>query len=365
MMQHIGARPHPNCACAPLIGTKAQNRVLRLVGGGAARQRSTLIRREKGTGMMERTMAMRVTNLRDLSDCVRGVTLVAADGAPLAPVTAGAHIDLHIPTPMPIIRQYSLTNAPGARDAYEIAVLREPRSRGGSAYIHSDLAIGDVLGVAGPRNHFAPFEGAPQSVLIAGGIGIAPIRSIALRLQAMGAPFSLHYAARSRASAAFADDLPGPSVATCFADEADLRLDLAALAARTDLRAHVYCCGPARMIDAFERAFASFPSEQRHRELFEAVHPPATGGGFEITLARSGRTLRVTPGETILEVARGAGAGVSFSCAEGVCGMCETRVLEGCPDHRDSVLTDAEQAAGDTMMICCSGSKSARLVLDL
>jgi len=325
--------------------------------------------------MTEQTRPMRVIGLRILSDRVRGVTLAPvsredADGA-FAAAGAGAHVDLHLPgrDGQPMIRHYSLIDAPDVEGAIEIAVLRADGGRGGSAYVHDGLALGDIVPVGGPRNLFAVVETAAQSVLIAGGIGIAPIRAIARRLTAAGKPWTLHYACRSRASAAFAAELEAEGAATCFADEGAARLDLVALAAAAPADAHVYCCGPERMIAAFSEAFASFPAEQRHLERFaagEIVLPEdGTGAAFEIVLARSGRSLRVGPGGTILAVARAAGAGVAYSCREGVCGMCETRVIEGVPQHHCSVLTETERAAGNTMMICCSRATSERLVLDL
>ncbi|GBQ18664.1 ferredoxin [Gluconacetobacter sacchari DSM 12717] len=324
--------------------------------------------RTREPAMTDPTQPMRVTMLRRMTPDILAVTLAPAEGAAPAPPPAGAHVDLHIPHPQgPLVRQYSLTGPPGHRP-YELAVLREAHSRGGSAFLHDRLAVGDVLAVGPPRNRFPACETAAHSILIAGGIGIAPIWSLAQRLTQCGRPWELHYAARGAAQAAFLPALLAQAhgrVTTCFRADGQPRLALSRLASACAADTHVYCCGPARMMTDFEAAFAHLPAAQRHREHFTPVAPPATEQGFELVLARSRRTLQVPPGRTILETVRGAGISAPFSCQEGVCGKCETRVIEGIADHRDSVLSPAEHARGDTMMICCSGAKSGRLVLDL
>ncbi|CAI9121604.1 PDR/VanB family oxidoreductase [Brytella acorum] len=318
--------------------------------------------------MTDPILPVRVTRLVALTHRILGITLKPENGASLTPVVAGAHIDLHIPCEQGLIRQYSLTNAPGTRDRYEIAVLLEPQGRGGSAWIHSHIAVGDRLEISAPRDRFALFEPAPHHVLIAGGIGIAPIWSLAQRLMQIGASWEMHYAAATENDAAFVAEIRkcGTSkLKTYFPQEGRARLSFEALAQACAPDSHVYCCGPARMMDDFDAAFGVLPQFQRHREHFAAVAAPAKGGNFEVVLARTGCTVQVGEGQTILEAVRAAGVSAIFSCAEGVCGMCETRLIEGVADHRDSVMTAEEQARGETMMICCSGAKTRRLVLDL
>jgi vanillate O-demethylase ferredoxin subunit len=250
-----------------------------------------------------------------------------------------------------------------------IAVLREPNGRGGSRRLHDDLQPGTLLRISPPRNHFPLEEAAPHSVLIAGGIGITPLRSMILRLEALQRPWQLHYCARSRASAAFVAELAALApqrVRFHFDDEQGGALpDLAGMIKSGGPGVHVYCCGPTPMLDAFVRTTAALPPEHVHLEYFSAKASAASEGGFEVELARSGLRLRIAAGQSILDAVLNAGIEVAHACAEGVCGSCETRVISGTPDHRDAVLSAHEQAANDRMMICCSGAKSAGLVLDL
>lgn len=318
--------------------------------------------------MTDPILQMRVTRLAALTPRILGITLEPESGTSLVPVLAGAHIDVRIPCDEGLTRQYSLTGAPGTRDRYEIAVLRELGSRGGSAWIHSQLSVGDTLEISAPRDRFALFEPAPHHVLIAGGIGIAPIWSLAQRLMQIGASWEMHYAAATAKDAAFVEEIRqcgAMRLKTYFSRDGQERLSFEAVAQTCATDSHVYCCGPARMMEAFDVAFGALPESRRHREHFTAVAAPATERSFEVVLARTRCTVQVGEGQTILEAVRAAGVSATFSCAEGVCGMCETRVIEGVADHRDSVMTADEQARGETMMICCSGAKTQRLVLDL
>jgi tetrachlorobenzoquinone reductase len=315
-------------------------------------------------------LSLRVRAMTWEAESVLGVELV-----PLAPNTllpsfdAGAHVDLHLPGD--VQRSYSLLNAPGERQRYCIAVNKDAASRGGSRWVHESLRPGAVLTVSAPRNNFALAESAPHSVFIAGGIGVTPILSMIRRLKALGRPWKLHYAARTRAHAAFADTLRelaegSGELEFCFDQEPGGRmLDLAAIVRSLPEGAHVYCCGPTGMLGAFESAVAGLPPERVHVEYFAAKEAAATAGGFRVTLQRSGRAIDVHPGQTILDSLIAAGVEPPWSCREGVCGTCETRVLAGIPDHRDLVLSAADHAANDRMMVCCSGAKSATLVLDL
>jgi len=288
----------------------------------------------------------------------------------LPPVVAGAHINLQLQPGL--LRSYSLLNAPGERQRYNIAVNRDAHSRGGSRHLHTQVRPGDVLEVSPPANNFPLDEAAPHSLLIAGGIGITPILAMARRLSALGRPWQGVYAARSRASAAFVPTLQaladeaGAGMQLHFDDEHGGRpLDLAAVVAAAPHDAHLYCCGPLPMLGAFEAASAGWPRPQVHLEYFAAKDAPATAGGYTVTLQRSGRSVAVLPGQSLLASVRSLGIEPPYSCEQGICGTCEVRVLAGTPDHRDLVLSDAEKAANDRMMICCSGAQSATLVIDL
>lgn len=320
---------------------------------------------------MQDTLTLRLRAMTWEAEGILGLELVpAAPGAPLPAFTAGAHIDLHLPGGP--VRSYSLLNDPAERHRWCVAVHRDPASRGGSRQVHEQLRPGQLLTVSPPRNHFPLDEGAPLSVLIAGGIGITPLLCMVRRLTALGRPWVLHHAARTRAHSAFGDELQalaaqgGGTLHRVFDQEPGGRMiDIAALVADLPDGAHVYCCGPAGMLAAFERATAGLPPERVHLEYFAAKDAPAASGGFSVKLRRDGRTVPVPPGQSILDALAAIGAEPPWSCREGVCGTCEVRVLEGVPDHHDMVLSPAQRDANDRMMVCCSGAKSPLLVLDL
>jgi ferredoxin-NADP reductase len=315
-------------------------------------------------------MQLVVRSRTPIAQDILSLELALPDGAELPTFTAGAHIDLHLPNGLN--RSYSLVNDPAERHRYVIAVNREIGGRGGSAFVHDVLKPGDAVEVTGPRNNFALVEDAPELLLIAGGIGITPLYCMIQRLERIGQPWRLFYAARSRDKAAYLPELhaleaaaPG-CVRLYFNDEhAQRPPEMAAIVATTSPDAHLYCCGPAPMLAAFLDATSDRPESRIHVEYFSAAHEAATEGGYTVELARSGRSFHIPEGKTILNVLLEAGVNVDYSCEEGTCGTCETAVIEGEPDHRDSWLTPAERAAGKTMMICCSGSKSRKLVLDL
>lgn len=286
-------------------------------------------------------------------------------GGELPPFTAGAHIDLHLGNGL--IRSYSLLNPQTERHRYVIGVQKDAATRGGSKWVHENVRAGGILTIGGPRNNFPLAEHAERSILFAGGIGITPILSMVERLSALQRPWQLYYCARSRAGAAFVERLQSrPGVHFNFDGEPGGRmLDMAPIVQSAGATTHFYCCGPLGMLSAFEAATAGLPGERVHVEYFSAKEPPAQTGGFTVVLARSGRQIRVPAGKTILDALLDAGIDVPFSCKEGVCGTCEAPLLEGIPDHRDLILTKEEQAANRSMMICCSGAKTDRLVLDL
>lgn len=298
-------------------------------------------------------------------ESAEGVALIElASDRPLPRWAPGAHIDVLLPSGD--ARQYSLSGAPG--DAtWRIGVLREPDGRGGSEWIHDTLEVGTTVRVAGPRNHFE-FSPSPGTayLFIAGGIGITPIAAMMSAAKAAGVEYALEYAGRSRRTMALIDELvdahPG-RVRIHAADEGD-RLDLAGLFA--DLRPFTttYCCGPARLIEAVEVAARG---RQLKVERFEPkeLGAPVLQEPFEVELAFSGITVEVPPERSVLEVVEEAGVLVLSSCKEGTCGTCETRVMAGEIDHRDSILTADEQDANDVMYICVSRAAGPGLMLEL
>ncbi len=292
------------------------------------------------------------------------------EDGPLPPFTAGAHIDLHLSSG--IVRSYSLLNAQTERHRYVIAVQKDRASRGGSLWVHDKLGPGDLIKISPPRNNFALAEDAPQSILIAGGIGITPILGMVRQLNAMRRPWRLHYCTRTRAGTPFIEELealaandPGEVRFNFDEEPGGAMLDLGAVVADAPANAHLYCCGPLPMLAAFEAATANLPREQVHVEYFTAKEAPATDGGFTVVLVKSKLEVKVRAGQSILNAIFQAGIDHPSSCLEGICGACETAVVEGIPDHRDLVLTESEQKANRTMMICCSGCKGDRLVLDI
>lgn len=311
---------------------------------------------------------VRVKRIGYEAESINSYELVLPAGGDLAPFTAGSHLDLHLKNGM--IRSYSLVNDQSERHRYVIAVNKDAAGRGGSSFVHDSFKAGDIVTVSMPRNNFALREDAESSLLIAGGVGITPLVSMIRRLQALRRPWKLSYAARTRRAAAFLDELgsigPDAQLNVHFDDEHGGRpLDLTAIVGNAPASAHLYCCGPVAMLEAFEKATAGRPAGHVHVEYFQAKQAPAADGGFEVRLARSNRTIAIEPGKTILNALLDAGVMANYSCSEGVCGTCETRVIEGIPDHRDLFLSPEEQAANKTIMICCSGSKSGTLVLDL
>jgi ferredoxin-NADP reductase len=286
-------------------------------------------------------------------------------GGALAAIEPGAHVDVTLPNGL--TRQYSLINAIGETNAYRIAVKRDPKSRGGSHFMHDALRVGTPLAVSEPRNNFPLHETAEHSIFIAGGIGVTPIVTMIERLRDRGRSASLVYAVRAARDVAFRDRLlAAAEIAHVHVeDPARVVVDVAAHLRDVPARTHVYCCGPAPMLDAFIAATATRDPATVHFERFAAEALEPRRGAFTVELARSHTTIDVLDGESILSALRNAGIPTVSSCEEGVCGTCETAVLAGIPDHRDAVLSAADRAANMTMMICCSGSHSSRLTLDL
>jgi vanillate O-demethylase ferredoxin subunit len=302
--------------------------------------------------------------LARISDAADGVKLFEfrhPHGRALPAVEPGSHIELHLPKGF--VRQYSLLDPSDAPGTYRVAVKRDAAGRGASRWLHDAAREGFRFLVGAPENGFPLEENAPCSVLIAGGIGIAPIRCMIARLHALGRDWRLHYAARGRAEAAFADEFAarGERVRLYVDNTA---LDVEATIATAPAEAHFYCCGPRAMLQAFERATAAHDRARVHTEYFFPRHEP-TLGGFTLELARSRREVAVPRGQTILDALLEAGVGVPHACLEGLCGRCEVPVLAGTPDHRDEYLSPARRAAGRTIVTCRSGVIGDRLTLDL
>jgi len=320
-------------------------------------------------GSAEDLLVVRVARKTAETDAISAFELVHPRGADLPAFTAGAHLDVHLPNGL--VRQYSLCNDERERHRYVIAVLRDPRSRGGSAAMHDAVHVGHELRVSAPRNHFPLAQAGQAPLLLAGGVGITPLLSMARRLAREGLPYALHYFARTRAAIAFLRELSAPPFAGRVSfhldDQPGVSLPLADVLDSAAVHRPVYVCGPGGFIDAaLDLARARGWQEDRlHCERFAAGPSAAPAGSFEVRIASSGQTLFVPAGKSALQVLREHGLDVPFSCEQGVCGTCLTPVLDGKPDHRDAYLTPAERALNDCFAPCCSRSLTPVLVLGL
>ena len=313
----------------------------------------------------ETEVEVRVAARREVAEGIVELTLADPTGAQLPPWTAGAHIDLVL-TPE-LTRQYSLCGSAADESSLKVGVLRDPHSRGGSAYVHEKLVEGATVRVRGPRNHFA-LVASPRYQFIAGGIGITPILPMIEAVEARGAEWRLTYVGRSRASMAFLDKLDSDDRVTVWPRDENGRLDLASVLGTPQPDTLVYCCGPSGLMDAVEEGCAAWPEGSLHLERFAAKEVVASEDAldsFEVVCSRSGVTVTVPEGTSIFDAVEKAGVDVLGSCMEGICGTCECDVLEGTPDHRDSILSKAERERGDTIMLCVSRSLSNKLVLDV
>ena len=299
--------------------------------------------------------------------------LVSTDGRPLPECAPGAHIDVHLPGQ--IIRQYSICNTPTATSGYDIAVLKDPNSRGGSQAMHELVQAGQSIQISLPRNMFALAQSANHHVLIAGGIGITPLFSMAEHLHQQGKSFELHYCVRAPERAAFLSELRGAAYKDRVSFYFDIGGDASKLNAAEVLRAHaslsgshLYICGPVGFIEMVntEAGRSGVDSQKIHIEHFSGKPTTVVGDQpFEIRLQRSGISVTVPPDLTALEALHNAGIEVPISCAQGICGTCMVKVIEGEIDHRDSYLTDDERNAQDNFLPCCSRAKSIYLTVDL
>ncbi|MDO8864223.1 PDR/VanB family oxidoreductase [Haliea sp. E1-2-M8] len=299
------------------------------------------------------------------SESVQTYVLRLPSGDPMPAFHPGAHIDIHLDNGL--VRSYSLINSTGEQDRYVIAVDEALQSRGGSRWISEQVTAGDVLRISQPKNLFPLQESAPHSVLIAGGIGITPLLSMARYLEEKCGSWELHYCARNQERAVFQQELLTAkrwgTVSLHFSEVQGHR-DLRAIVSAAPDRAHFYCCGPSSMLDAFLSATENIEQERVHIERFSGAES-VRDGAFDLILAKSRRVLRVMPGETALERLMREGFEIPNSCGEGVCGSCEVRLLAGKADHRDMILTDDEKADNTSVFVCCSGSLTPSLTLDL
>jgi len=318
---------------------------------------------------MSNTLNALVKTLRYEADSTISIELRPVDGEVFPSFDAGSHIDLHLPNGL--TRSYSLLNDVSERDRYVVAVLKDRASRGGSRYIHEQLRVGTVLPISAPRNAFKLHEDAEHTVLVAGGIGITPLLCMARRLSSLGRSVELLYFARTRRHAAFVDSIKalGLQVHWHFDEEAGGPPDIKALLSNraAKVNTHYYACGPSVMLDAFEKVCDELGYTNAHIERFSPVEVVAAKDArstYTVHLQKTGKDIVITPELGLLNALKNAGCDIQTSCEEGVCGACETQVLSGVPDHRDSVLSPTERAANRSMMVCVSGCKSESLVLD-
>jgi len=313
-----------------------------------------------------------VTDKRALTDDIVALTLRSPACGPLLPTTPGAHLDLHLPGGL--VRQYSLCNGGSDEDdgTYAIAVKREPQSRGGSRAVHESIRVGDLLRVGMPKNNFRQVRTATRSLLIAGGIGITPLISMARDLQARAQDFHLHYFCRSDTQVAFREELdrelPGRWTlhAGLMPDATQAHVD--ALLQAADSATHCYSCGPGPLMQLVKaRAMGQgWPSDRLHFEYFKSAGPVDTRGApFDLKLARSGRTVSVASGQSIVDVLRSIDIAIDTNCEQGVCGTCLCMVVDGTPDHRDQYLSSGEKASNLQMLPCVSRSRTPSLTIDL
>ena len=317
----------------------------------------------------EGPLSLVVSGVRELTPRIRAYTLRAADGGDLPAIEAGAHLDLPVPLAggRSTTRRYSIASDPVRRDAWEIAVLREDHGSGGSAAVHAHYHVGLRLNCAPSGNDFQLHQDARPAVLVAGGIGITPLRAMAYVLQSRGQDFTLHYAARNRTEAAWAEDLErqfGERLSIYLSDPGS-RLDASALLSSAPADALFYVCGPLRLLQAVREAAERCGASERLRSERFTPERRTTDRPIVVELHRSGRRIEVGAAQTILEAVEGAGIVVPASCRSGTCASCAVKVLDGTPEHRDAALTDAQRDRAGLMCICVSRARTQSLALDL
>lgn len=314
---------------------------------------------------LPKTLAIRVASVETVTPQIRMFTLVANDNGELPGFSAGSHIVVHMSGKDRIFRNaYSLLGSPNDRHVYRIAVRRQEASRGGSVYMHDQVQSGDILQITPPANLFALDRCAAKQILIAGGIGITPFMSYLQELPALGMPFELHYAYRSTEHAAFRYLLAAQHGSHLHSYDAsrDEYVQPWTLLAAQPLGTHVYVCGPEGLIDAVIESAGElgWPDSHVHYEQFTSAQP---GKPFKVSCARQKREVDVPSDMSMLDALEAAGLSIPNLCRGGVCGQCETGLLEGEAEHRDSYLSKEERNC--KVMLCVSRAHSARLVLDL
>jgi vanillate O-demethylase ferredoxin subunit len=316
------------------------------------------------------TLELQVRAIRLQAHNILSFELVDRAGQPLPVVQAGAHVDVHLPGGL--VRSYSLAGDPEDRSRWVLGVLREDHGQGGSRSMHDRVRVGGSLRVSQPKNEFALNPDARRSILLAGGIGITPIKAMAHALWHRDQPFELHYCARSQAHAAFLKpltDLLGPDYLHLHFDDGDPSkgLDIGALLATHEPQTHLYYCGPSGFMAACDQASQHWPSGTVHREYFKAPASesvaPANDGAFTVHLVRSGQSIVVQPDQTIVRALELSGQRLGTSCMAGLCGTCKVNYVEGEVDHRDYILTDEEKTY--CLTACVSRAKGATLSIDL
>lgn len=326
---------------------------------------------------MSPSIEVRVVESEALNPLIRRLVLQAPAGEALPGHAAGAHVRVRVPLPdgTQDWRHYSLINTQpvagitGAPTHYEIAVRREDEGRGGSRFMHG-LTVGDTLHIEAPKNDFPLHAGATPVLLVAGGIGVTPLLSMAAELRATGRPVRMVYAGRSRPLLAYLPTLQallGDDLRVHTDDEAGAPLDIAALLDGCAPTESIYMCGPKPMLDAVLAAAQArgWPTDRVHFELFSAAAPEAGDQAFDVVLAQSGVTHRVGAHQSILDCLIDHGCDPLFDCKRGECGVCAVPVIEGEVDHRDYVLSASEKASNQVIQICISRARGPRLVLDL
>jgi ferredoxin-NADP reductase len=315
-----------------------------------------------------------VNAVRDEAPGIRSYAISRVDGAPLDAYEPGAHID--VTSPSGVTRQYSLCGDPDHLEQHVFAVKREDASRGGSSSLHDHVEVGTHLTIGAPRNLFRLDATATEHILIAAGIGITPLLSMAYRLVRQKALFKLHYFVRDHASAAFLPLLSQPPFANhlalhCGVEPDRVDAEVMGCLVGVDPNAHVYTCGPGAFMDRVVSVAERYvPAESIHLERF-AADPAATAAiapaldSFEVEIVSTGSRVRVNKGVSIVEALASIDILVDTSCGEGICGTCMVDVISGEPEHRDQCLSKAERASGAVICCCVSRSRSPLLVLDL
>jgi len=318
--------------------------------------------------MTSELLTVKVSKRSQEAEGVISLELVDPAGKELPVFSAGSHIDFHLPS-TGNVRQYSLWNDPSETHRYCLGILLDPQSRGGSLEIHGAVKEGDLIKISQPRNHFHLQEAPDSFILLAGGIGVTPILSMAQRLQTLGKNFELHYCSKNEERTAFLDMIKNSpfsnKVSFHFDNAGDEQLlDIPSLVSSQPAGANLYVCGPQGFMEAVIDAASSWDPSTIHREYFTVKESHEDDDSFKVMINSSGQVIDIPEEATITEVLEQHGINIPVSCEQGVCGTCMTQVVEGEIEHHDYYLTDPEKDAGDVIIACCSRAKGT-LVLDL